>query len=47
MTKDEYIDYTDKTISELVHEKWELQKAYNYYNCKQTKQRFRNTTSKQ
>lgn len=41
MTKDEYIDYTDKTISELVHEKWELQKAYNYYNCKRDPEQYK------
>lgn len=32
MTKDELIDKTDKTISELVYPKYSLQKAYNYYN---------------
>lgn len=32
VTKDELIDKTDKAISELVYPKWELQKAYNYYN---------------
>ena len=32
MTKTEYIEFTDKTISELVYDKQELQKAYNYYD---------------
>lgn len=32
MTKDELIEKTDKTITELVYAKYELQKAYNYYN---------------
>ena len=41
MTKNDYIDYTDKTISELVHEKWELQKAYNYYNCRRDPEQYK------
>lgn len=32
VTRDELIDKTNKAISELVYEKKELQKAYNYYN---------------
>lgn len=32
MTKDEIIDKTDKAITELVYPKYDLQKAYNYYN---------------
>lgn len=32
MIKDELINKTDKIISELVYPKYELQKAYNYYN---------------
>ena len=32
MTKDELIEKTDKAITELVYPKYELQKAYNYYN---------------
>lgn len=32
MTNTEYIQFTDKTISELVYDKQELQKAYNYYD---------------
>lgn len=32
MTKDELIEKTDKTITELVYPKYDLQKAYNYYN---------------
>jgi hypothetical protein len=35
MKKDnELIEFTNKTIAELVKPKWELQKAYNYYNGK-------------
>jgi hypothetical protein len=29
-----YIEKTDEIISELVYNKYELQKAYNYYNGK-------------
>lgn len=32
MTKDELIEKTDKAINELVLPKYDLQKAYNYYN---------------
>ncbi len=32
MIKDEIIDKTDKAITELVYPKYDLQKAYNYYN---------------
>ena len=32
MTKDELIEKTDKAIHELVRDKHDLQKAYNYYN---------------
>ena len=32
MTKDELIDKTNKAISELIYPKYDLQKAYNYYN---------------
>lgn len=32
MTKNELIDKTDKAIGELVVSKYNLQKAYNYYN---------------
>lgn len=32
MTKDKLIEKTDKAINELVHSKYDLQKAYNYYN---------------
>lgn len=39
---DEYItEHIDKAISELVHPKWKLQKAYNYYNCKRDAEQFR------
>lgn len=32
MDKDELISKTDNAITELVYDKWELQRAYNYYN---------------
>ena len=32
MTEDELIEKTDKAITELVYPKYDLQKAYNYYN---------------
>ncbi len=32
MTKEELIEKTDKAIAELVYPKYDLQKAYNYYN---------------
>lgn len=41
MTKDELIEFTDKTINELVYPKYELQKAYNYYNGKRDPEQFR------
>lgn len=41
VTKDELIDKTDKAISELVYHKYELQKAYNYYNGVRDKEQFR------
>ena len=34
MSNEELIDKTDLAISELVYDKNELQKAYNYYNGK-------------
>lgn len=37
----ELIEFTNKTISELVYPKWELQKAYNYYNGKMDAEQFR------
>ena len=37
----ELIDLTDKAISELVYPKWELQKAYNYYNGKRDAEQYR------
>lgn len=42
MKKDnELIEFTNKTIAELVKPKWELQKAYNYYNGKRDAEQFR------
>lgn len=32
MSRDELIEKTDNAIAELVYDKWELQRAYNYYN---------------
>ena len=32
MTRDKLIEKTDKAIHELVYSKYDLQKAYNYYN---------------
>jgi hypothetical protein len=33
-TESELIELTNKAIAELVYPKWDLQKAYNYYNGK-------------
>ena len=41
MKQEELIDKTDETISELVYNKYELQKAYNYYNGKRDPEQFR------
>ena len=41
MTKDELIEKTDKAISELVYAKYDLQKAYNYYNGIRDSDQFR------
>ena len=41
MSDKELIDKTDETISELVYDKHELQKAYNYYNGKRDPEQFR------
>ena len=41
MTKDELIEKTDKAISELVYPKYDLQKAYNYYNGVRDSDQFR------
>lgn len=41
MTKDELIDKTDKAIQELVCAKYDLQKAYNYYNGVRDADQFR------
>lgn len=40
MTKDEMIEKTDDTIHDLVYPKYELQKAYNYYNGIRDKNQF-------
>ncbi len=41
MTDKELIDKTNKAISELVYNKWELQKAYNYYNGKRDPEQYK------
>lgn len=41
MSDEELIDKTNKTIAELVQEKVELQKAYNYYNGVRDAEQFR------
>lgn len=41
MTKEELIEKTDKTIVELVYPKYNLQKAYNYYNGVRDADQFR------
>lgn len=41
MTENELIEFTNKTISELVYPKYELQKAYNYYNGRRDAEQFR------
>lgn len=40
MTQQEMIERTDECIAELVYNKYELQKAYNYYNGKRDKKQF-------
>lgn len=41
MSNEELIDKTDEAIAELVYDKHELQKAYNYYNGKRDPEQFR------
>lgn len=41
MSEKDLVAKTDKTISELVYDKIELQKAYNYYNCKRDEEQFK------
>lgn len=41
MKEKELIDKTNQAISELVYNKYELQKAYNYYNGKRDSEQFR------
>ena len=41
MTEKELIDKTNEAITELVYDKHELQKAYNYYNGKRDPEQFR------
>lgn len=35
------IEETNKAIAELVYPKWDLQKAYNYYNGKRDAEQYR------
>lgn len=41
MKQEELIAKTDKAINELVYDKTNLRKAYNYYNCKRDKEQFK------
>ena len=41
MKKEELVEKTNRAINELVHDKTDLRKAYNYYNCKRDKEQFR------
>lgn len=41
MKKEVLVAKTDKAINELVYDKEELRKAYNYYNCKRDKEQFK------
>lgn len=41
MSNEELIQKTDIAISELVYDKDDLQKAYNYYNCKRDAEQFK------
>jgi hypothetical protein len=38
MTREELVDKTNLAITELVYDKTDLRKAYNYYNCKRDKE---------
>ena len=39
--KEYIIEQVDKAINELVHHKFRLQKAYNYYNGRRDSEQFR------
>lgn len=41
ITKDVLIEKTDLAINELVYDKEDLRKAYNYYNCKRDPEQFK------
>ena len=41
MSEKELIDKTNEVIAELVYDKYELQKAYNYYNGKRDPEQFK------
>ena len=41
MSEKELVDKTNEVIAELVYDKFELQKAYNYYNSKRDPEQFK------
>lgn len=41
MTEEQLIEKTNRIVSELVYPKWNLQKAYNYYNGKRDAEQYR------
>ena len=41
MSEKELVDKTNEVIAELVYDKYELQKAYNYYNGKRDPEQFK------
>ena len=41
MSEKELVDKTNEVIAELVYNKYELQKAYNYYNGKRDPEQFK------
>lgn len=41
MSREELVLKTDRAINELVYDKTNLKKAYNYYNCKRDKEQFK------
>ena len=41
MKREELVSKTDLAIAELVYDKDDLKKAYNYYNCKRDKEQFK------
>lgn len=39
-TENECMEKIDAAINELVYPKWEMQRNYNYYNCKRDPKQF-------